>query len=45
MTLSAGARLGTYGIFSPLGADGMGELYRARDPRLNRDLAIWMLPT
>jgi serine/threonine protein kinase len=44
MTLSAGSRLGPYGIVSPLGAGGMGEVYRARDSRLNRDVAIKVLP-
>jgi eukaryotic-like serine/threonine-protein kinase len=44
MTLSAGLRLGAYEIVSPLGAGGMGEVYRARDSRLNRDVAIKVLP-
>src|SRR5262245_8476572 len=43
MSLAAGARLGPYEILSPLGAGGMGEVYRARDPRLNRDVAIKIL--
>ena len=42
--LSSGDRLGVYEIGSPLGAGGMGEVYRARDPRLGRDVAIKVLP-
>mgnify|MGYP001078266803 CR=1 FL=1 len=44
MRLSAGARLGPYEILAPLGAGGMGEVYRARDTKLNRDTAIKVLP-
>src|SRR3954466_11802262 len=43
MGLSAGMRLGPYQIVSALGAGGMGEVYRARDTRLNRDVAIKVL--
>src|SRR5262245_386689 len=44
MSLLPGARLGPYEVLSPLGAGGMGEVYRARDPRLARDVAIKVLP-
>ena len=44
MTLAAGTRLGSYEIVSSLGAGGMGEVYRARDTRLEREVAIKVLP-
>ncbi len=44
MSLAAGTRLGPYEILSPIGAGGMGEVYRARDSRLGRDAAIKVLP-
>src|SRR6266480_276112 len=44
MPLSAGTRLGPYEILAPIGAGGMGEVYRARDTKLQRDVAIKVLP-
>jgi len=44
MSLVRGTRLGPFEIGTPLGAGGMGEVYRARDTRLNRDVAIKILP-
>ena len=45
MTLSAGSRLGPYEILSAIGAGGMGEVYRAKDTRLDRTVAIKVLPS
>ena len=45
MPLSAGTRLGSYEIVAPIGAGGMGEVYRARDSRLSREVAIKVLPS
>ena len=44
MALASGARLGPYEILSAIGAGGMGEVYRARDTRLDRTVAIKVLP-
>lgn len=45
MALAAGTKLGPYEIIAPLGAGGMGEVYRAKDPRLHREVAIKVLPS
>ena len=44
MSLAAGTRLGPHEIIAPVGAGGMGEVYRARDTRLDRSVAIKVLP-
>ena len=44
MALAAGDKLGPYEILVPIGKGGMGEVYKARDTRLNRDVAIKILP-
>src|SRR5450432_3185943 len=44
MTLTLGTKLGPYEVVAPAGAGGMGEVYQARDTRLNRDVAVKILP-
>ena len=44
MALTSGTRLGQYEVVEPIGADGMGEVCRARDTKLGRDVAVKVLP-
>jgi eukaryotic-like serine/threonine-protein kinase len=44
MSLAPGTRFGPYNVLAPIGAGGMGEVYRGRDTRLNRDVALKVLP-
>lgn len=44
MTIGPGTRIGGYEVVSPLGAGGLGEVFRARDSRLNREVALKVLP-
>ena len=45
MALASGSRLGSYEILAPLGAGGIGEVFRARDLKLSREVALKVLPT
>ena len=45
MALTSGTKLGPYQVIAPIGAGGMGEVYRARDAALERDVAVKVLPT
>jgi len=45
MSLAGGSKLGPYEILAPIGAGGMGEVYRAKDTKLDREVAIKVLPT
>lgn len=44
MKIASGKKVGPYEIVAPLGVGGMGEVYRARDPRLGREIALKILP-
>jgi serine/threonine protein kinase len=44
LALTTGSRLGVYGLIAPIGEGGLGQVYRARDTKLDRDVAIKILP-